>query len=38
VTNEDFGAKRTPVPRRSAAEMLPLFRRQALPEDAAVEG
>ena len=37
VTNEDFGAKRTPVPRRSAAEMLPLFRRQALPEDAAVQ-
>lgn len=33
VTNEDFGAKRLPVLRRSAAEMLPLFRRQALAED-----
>ena len=27
VTNDDFGLKRSPVERRTAAEMLPLFRR-----------
>ncbi len=27
VTREDFGMKRTPIPRRTAAEALPLFRR-----------
>jgi hypothetical protein len=27
VTNEDFGVKRAPVHRRTAAEMLPFFRK-----------
>ena len=31
VTNDDFGLKRCPVERRTAAEMLPLFRERAAP-------
>ncbi len=38
VTNEDFGVKRAPVLRRSAAEMLPLFRRHATAEDRTGQG
>jgi hypothetical protein len=28
VTRDDYGLKRTPVPRRTAGEMLPLFRQK----------
>jgi hypothetical protein len=40
VTNDDFGVKRTPVPRRSPGEMLPLFRRptSAAPSDSPLQG